>query len=139
MKKVINKKVYDTGKAKKIGRWDNGLYGNDINACAETLYRTKSGAYFLHGSGGSNTKYATVSGSSWGSGEKIVPLDEDAAKEWAKKHLSEEAFGSAFEHIPKSKCVSAILKADQLEKLDRLRRETGKTISAIISDAVDQL
>lgn len=139
MKKVINKKVYDTDKAKKIGDWDNGLYGNDINACAEALYRTKSGAYFLHGSGGANTKYATVTGSSWGSGEKIIPLDEDTAKEWAGKHLPAEAFGSAFEHIPKSKCVSAILKADQLEKLDRLRRETGKTISAIISDAVDQL
>ena len=143
MKKVIKGRVYDTSTAKKISECDNGVYGNDINACSETLYRTKSfpytGCYFLHGCGGANTKYATVLDGSWGSGEKIIPLDEESAIEWAKGHMSEDAYKLAFKSLPKSKCVSAILTAEQIIKLERLRKETGKTFSALISDAVDKL
>lgn len=139
MKKVIKGRVYDTSTAKNISECDNGVYGNDINACSETLYRTKSGCYFLHGCGGANTKYATVLDGSWGSGEKIIPFDEESAIEWAKGHMSEDAYKLAFKSLPKSKCVSAILTAEQIIKLERLRKETGKTFSALISDAVDKL
>lgn len=139
MKKVIRGRVCDTDTAKKIGEWDNGIYGSDINACSESLYRTKSGCYFLHGCGGANTKYATVSDGSWGSGEIIIPLEEESAIEWAKGHMSEDAYKLAFKSLPKSKCVSAILTAEQIIKLERLRKETGKTFSSLISDAVDKL
>ena len=139
MKKVIKGRVYDTSTAKKISECDNGVYGNDINACSETLYRTKSGCYFLHGCGGTNTKYATVLDGSWGSGEKIIPLDEESAIEWANGHMPQDAYELAFKSLPKSKCVSAILTAEQIIKLERLRKETGKTFSALISDAVDKL
>lgn len=139
MKKVIKGRVCDTDTAKKIGEWDNGIYGNDINACSEALYRTKSGCHFLHGRGGANTKYATVLDGSWGSGEIIIPLDEEAAIEWAKEHMPEDAFELSFNSLPKSKCVSAVLNADQIIKLEGLRKATGKTFSALISDAVDKL
>lgn len=93
----------------------------------------------MHGCGGANTKYATVSDGSWGSGEIIIPLEEESAIEWAKGHMSEDAYKLAFKSLPKSKCVSAVLTAEQIIKLERLRKETGKTFSALISDAVDKL
>ena len=50
MKKVINSTLYNTETARKLGNWDNGRYGS-FGYCKETLYRTKSGKYFIHGEG----------------------------------------------------------------------------------------
>ena len=138
MKKVIEGKLYNTDTAKKIGQWDNGLCGSDINACTEPLYRTKSGTFFLHGVGGANTKYAQVlNENSWSTGEKIIPMTEETAKSWGKERLSKDDYESAFESVPSRKCVSAILREDQIKKLTLIKKKTGKTFSTLISEAVD--
>jgi len=55
---------------------------------SEELYRTKSGNYFLAGTGGPLTPYAESNGeSSWGS-SRIIPLSKEEAFEWAQQHLS---------------------------------------------------
>ena len=46
MKKVIKGRVYDTSTAKKISECDNGVYGNDINACSETCTAQNRDATF---------------------------------------------------------------------------------------------
>ena len=51
MKKVINGKIYNTETATLIHQWDNGRRG-DFSSCEEDLYRTKKGAFFIHGEGG---------------------------------------------------------------------------------------
>lgn len=61
-----------------------------------------------------------------GIGRKIIPFDEESAIEWAKGHMSEDAYKLAFKSLPKSKCVSAILTAEQIIKLERLRKKQGK-------------
>lgn len=96
MKKVIRNKVYDTDTAQKLGEWDNGHYTNDFGYCAETLYRKRTGEFFIHGEGHAMSKYASHSGNSSGWGEKIIPLTYDEARQWAEKHLDADDYISIF-------------------------------------------
>lgn len=96
MKKIINNKVYDTSTAQKLGKWDNGHYTNDFQYCAETLYKKRTGEYFLHGEGHAMSKYASHSGNSSGWGEKIIPLTYEEAQKWAEEHLNADDYISIF-------------------------------------------
>jgi len=86
MKKVIDNKVYNTDTAELIHRWDNGYYSGDFHQCEESLYKTKKGAYFIHGEGGAMSSYAVAYGNSRGGGESIIPLTPDAACGWLQDH-----------------------------------------------------
>ena len=88
MKRVIDGKLYNTETAIEIGSDWNGLSTSDFGRVSEELYRTKSGNYFLAGTGGPLTPYAESNGeSSWGS-SRIIPLSKEEAFEWAQQHLS---------------------------------------------------
>lgn len=92
MKKIINNKVYDTNTAQKLGEWDNGHCTNEFAYCAETLYRKRTGEYFLFGEGHAMSKYASHSGNNSGWGEKIIPLSYEEAQQWAKGHLEADDY-----------------------------------------------
>jgi hypothetical protein len=97
MKKVIDGKLYNTDTAKKLGYWSNRYNIGDLNYCAETLYKTKSGKYFIHGEGGANTRYAQPAEQNWWTaGEHIEPISEKTAKEWAEEHLNANEYISIF-------------------------------------------
>lgn len=85
MKKVINGRSYNTETAKELGYQTNGYANNDIYFTGETLYRKKTGEFFLYGEGGAYSIYGRDFGMSRGGGEKIIPLSEDEAKNWAEK------------------------------------------------------
>lgn len=87
MKKIINGKVYDTATAKKAGYWSNGLGYRDFGWKEETLYRKKTGEFFLHGEGGPATNYAERMDNTWSNGERIMPMTFSEAKVWAEEHL----------------------------------------------------
>ena len=98
MKKIINGKKYDTDTAEEIGYWNNGLLYSDFCYIEETLYKKKTGEFFLYGIGGVMTKYAErTSGGFSSTGKAIIPLTEDKAKKWAEDYLTvgeyEEIFG----------------------------------------------
>jgi hypothetical protein len=82
MKKIIDGKLYDTDKAKRIRNHSNGFDSNNFNWCDESLYQTKSGVFFLAGSGGPMTRYGSDYGNSRGSGERIIPMTADETREW---------------------------------------------------------
>ncbi len=87
MKMVIDRKVYDTGKALMLHGWDNGCLPGDFNYCEESLYVTAKGNYFLHGQGGAYSIYAeTSSGGGAGYGHGIIPYNEEDAIEWLECH-----------------------------------------------------
>lgn len=96
MKKIIKNKVYDTNTAQKLGDWNNGHYTSDFRYCAETLYRKRTGEFFLHGEGHAMSKYASHSGDSSGWGEKIIPMSYEEAQKWAEKHLDADDYISIF-------------------------------------------
>ena len=51
MKKIINGRLYNTESAKKVGYYNNGRIYNDFSFFEETLYRKRTGEFFLHGEG----------------------------------------------------------------------------------------
>ena len=100
MKKIINGKKYDTDTAKEVGYDNNGSLCSDFSYIEETLYKKKTGEFFLCGKGGAVTKYAECKPGEFSrSGEAIVPLKEDEAKKWAEDHLTVEEYEKIFGEV----------------------------------------
>lgn len=92
MKKIIDGKTYNTGTAKVVSVWCNEKYGN-MSYLEETLYKKKTGEYFLYGISGANGKYAESIGcNSWSGGAAFIPYTEDQAKEWLVSKSNNESF-----------------------------------------------
>lgn len=86
MKKIINKKIYNTDTAEKIAEYSNMNNSSDFNYFSEILYKTKKGQFFLAGNGGANSKYAKHGGNeSWESSD-IILLTEDETINWLEKY-----------------------------------------------------
>lgn len=85
MKKIIDKKRYNTETAELIAEWSNNYYSNDFKYCEESLYLTKKGTYFIHGSGGPMTKYAVSYGNSSSGGETIILVSKEESIEWCEQ------------------------------------------------------
>lgn len=135
MKKVINGSLYDTETAKLLGE-DSYSNSRDFAHWRESLYRTKSGKYFLHGEGGALTKYAVcVAQNEWSGGEKIIPLDLDSAQKWAEEHLDGDEYIKAFGE-PEER-TTVMISAATKAKLSDIKAKTGKSFGDIIADAVD--
>ena len=100
MKKIINGKKYDTDTVEKLGERWNGE--SDLMYCMETLYRKKTGEYFIHGEGGPMTIYGKYLGNgSFGGGQEIKPLSEAEAREWALEYLSTGEYKEIFGPVAK--------------------------------------
>lgn len=97
MKKIITNKLYDTDTAKKICHASDRDDANPDNYWTETLYRKRTGEFFLHCSGGAASRYARKLGQGkWESGEEIIPLSLENARNWANAHLLEKEFDEIF-------------------------------------------
>lgn len=97
MKKIINGKMYNTETAAEIAHYNNGLPYSDFTYFKESLYKKRTGEFFLAGNGGAMTKYAhhCADRTSCG-GDGIIPLTEAEAKEWAENHMSTERYIETF-------------------------------------------
>lgn len=138
MRKIIDGKSYDTDTAKLIGCQDNGDYGS-FDFMSESLYRKRTGEYFVHGEGGARSRYAESQGSGWWSnGEKIIPLDFASASSWAERHLTtaeyESEFGGARED--EKQLISLRISASAYAKLSKLVSMQGQTKSAIVEGLI---
>lgn len=138
MKKIINGKSYDTETAKAVGEWSNNGSWRDFSHMEETLYRKKTGEYFLYGEGGPMTKYAESAGqNSWSSGSKIIPLSHENARQWAEEHLDADEYEAIFGEVEEddSKQYATFrLTASTLEALRRRASEAGKCLSEYLED-----
>ena len=96
MKKIINGKLYNTQTAKALASRDNHCQPGSFDYVTETLYRKKTGEFFLSGSGGARTIYAEpCEGGSRGS-SRIVPLTEAEAREWAEAYADADKYMEIF-------------------------------------------
>lgn len=96
MKKVIERKMYNTETAEELAFRGNGLAPDDFDYVGETLYRTKNGSYFLYGKGGARTKYAVPNGRTVYGGADILPMTIEQAKSWAEEHLDGDEYIEIF-------------------------------------------
>ena len=100
MKKIINGKKYNTETAESVAEWDNGLGYGDFGRCAETLYRKRTGEFFVHGRGGARTQYAERCGNNcWCGGEDITPMTEEEAREWCEGKTDADTYEAIFGEV----------------------------------------
>ena len=96
MKKIVEGKRYDTETATLIGEYGYGSHG-DFERIHEELYRTKTGNYFVAGTGGPKTRYSVqVEQNCWSGSSDIYPLAKDEALEWAQAHLDAQEIEDEF-------------------------------------------
>ena len=146
MKKIIEGKRYDTEKAELVGEWDNGIYDSDFNKVAETLYRKRTGEFFLHGEGGARTRYAEACGqNAWRGGERIMPLGYDEAQRWAEEHLGADVVDKYFaipdedvevETVPLALSVPSWVKALVAAEAARSGRTQAEVVTEIVRNAL---
>lgn len=96
MKKIINGRLYNTESAKKVGYYNNGRIYNDFSFFEETLYRKRTGEFFLHGEGNATSKYGKYYGDCLGSSEEIIPYTEEKARKWMETHADAEDYIKLF-------------------------------------------
>ena len=96
MKKIINGKKYDTETATKIGEYSNGYSTSDFHYIDETLYRKKTGEFFLYGEGGPMTRYSHACGDLRGYGDAFIPMSDEETRKWAEEHLDVDYFEEIF-------------------------------------------
>lgn len=135
MKKVINGAVCNTETAKLLGSFDNGERPGDIGYVKESLYRTKSGIFFLHAEGGAGTRYARqTEPNHWRSGEALSIFSLKAAQKWAEEHLDGDEYIRAFGE-PEER-TTIMLSAATKARLSDIKAKTGKSFGDIIAEAV---
>lgn len=136
MKKIISGKVYDTSTAKELGSWSNMEDYRDFSRFSETLYRKKTGEYFLYGEGGPMTKYAVAEGqNSWRGGSRIMPLNFTEAREWAEQHLEADEFEAIFGAVTEDESrmlITYSMSAAAVETIKRRAAELGIPAGAYI-------
>ena len=143
MNKVINGKRYDTDKAELIAQCDNGCCVGDLDYYCETLYRKRTGEFFLHAEGGPRTRCAKRDGSGLVGGEEISPQSYEEACEWAEENMDADGYASVFGDtddadsatVPALLSISASAKA----KLEREASRTGKTQSRIVEELIEAM
>lgn len=97
MKKIINGKRYDTATAQDIKGYTNGKLYGDYTYWGETLYRKRTGEFFLYTEGGAATECATpAEGGGWVAGDRFTPLSEYEAKQWCEAHLDGDEYEAVF-------------------------------------------
>jgi hypothetical protein len=142
MKKIIDHKSYDTATAREVGDWDNGLMLGDLDFCAETLYKKRTGEYFLYGEGGPRSRYSKQTGNNeWSGADAIIPLDYSAAEKWAAEHMPTESYAAEFGPVDASDSDDSVavtfhISAAAKVKLDRAASKQGKTRGEIVDGLI---
>lgn len=140
MKKVISGKLYDTETAERVATWDNGKYTSDFTYYAESLYRKRTGEFFLYGEGHANSKYAKSYGSNeWGWGEKIIPMTYEAAQKWAEQLDGDEyekIFGTVTEDPDEKVKISFYISAGAADRLRKAADKAGQSVSTYLESLI---
>lgn len=140
MKKIINGKVYDTTTAERLVGWSNNRSTSDFGYCEESLYRKRTGEFFLYGEGGPMSKYSESQGNGdWGYGKSITPLTYEAAQKWAEEHLSAEGYEAIFGEVVEDGSritVTLSLSASTVARAKQAAAQKGLGLSAYIEGLI---
>lgn len=135
MKKIINGKLYDTTTAREVASCYHGDGPRDFRHYSESLYKKRTGEYFLAGEGGPMSHYAvTVGQNSWSGGEKIIPLTYKEATEWAEREMDADEYQAEFGPVSEGERVtlSISLPADVADRIRKAAAADGISVSECI-------
>ena len=140
MKRIINGRKYDTSTAEEVGESSHS-YRSEYDYYEETLYRKRTGEYFLYGYGHGDSKYAKQVCGDFGPGSDIIPLSYEQARAWAERELSADEYESAFGEVTEDDGESDVVISVRVspatrERLRRMAAETGRSQGAILDELV---
>lgn len=137
MKKIINGKLYNTDTAQAIHTIFGAESQSDLCYYEETLYKKRTGEYFLYGEGGPNSKYGRrIDSNSWGYGYGFSPISYGRAKQWAEDHMDADAFMKEFGPVSEDDgrvSINLSLSASVAETIRREAAQNGISVSECIS------
>lgn len=140
MKKIINGKIYNTETATEWASFSNCGDWRDLSHYCETLYRKRTGEFFLYGKGGSMTKYAeTVGLNQWSSGSRIMPMSWEEARAWAEANLTVDEYEALFGEVVEDESKTVIVLSLSVASVERVKRAAAKkgiSLSAYIDDLI---
>lgn len=137
MYKVINQKRYNTETAEKIG-----VQGYDYGGATdveETLYRKKTGEFFIYGCGGALSRYAKrADGGGTIGGSAIIPITVEQAIEWVEEYLDGEDYDRVFGEPEEYETVYIGFNTppELAEKLKNRAADEHKTVTAVVNAAL---
>lgn len=99
MRRIINGKKYDTETAEEVGYASSGGSKCDFSYWEETLFKKKTGEFFLSGEGHGFTRWACSCGNMSGYGHGLEPISLEEATEWGERHLSGEKYEDVFGQV----------------------------------------
>ena len=137
MKKIIGGKLYDTETAKEIASTCHGDGPRDFRYYTETLFRKRTGEYFLYGEGGPASPYRKEAGQNcWTGGEAIRPLTLKEAMEWAEREMDADDYQAEFGPVGEGDervVLSISLDAATADRIRKAAAEAGTSVSAMIA------
>lgn len=140
MKKIISGKMYNTETAIDVGYYSNNVPCSDFSHFCETLFRKKTGEYFIHGTGGPASKYAESCGqNSWSGGSRIIPLTYANARTWAEEHLDTDEYEAEFGEVTEDDStvvLSVSVPANVAATARRAAQEAGLSLSEYIASLI---
>jgi hypothetical protein len=135
---IINGKRYDINRATILYNWNNRKLESDPDYLSESLYRKKTGEYFLYGIGGANTRYGVWEGVTGRAGYKIMPLTPAEARLWVESHATADEYAEIFSVSEKAPMRFNSVSPEIRQKMERIREETGKTLTEIFEEAIKE-
>lgn len=141
MNKIIKGKRYDTETAQEMAVWRSPLGPRDFFYYDETLFRKRTGEYFLYGTGNAKSLYSKCCGQNeWCGSEEIIPLTIDQAQKWAEEHCDgdeyEEIFGKIEEGGEKVQ-VKVYLDKATAQWLKVLAQKEGVSASDMVAKLIN--
>ncbi len=140
MKKIINKKRYDTDTAQKIGEVWDGL-PTDAYFTHEALYRKRTGEFFFFCEGGAKSVYGEWECGEGHTGKTIQLFSYEQAETWAMNNLDADTYEKFFEVIDddgETETISIVIPVSAASKLRIMVSQTGKTYGEIINDLLNE-
>lgn len=101
MKKIIKNKVYDTDTAQLIKQADHPNITNGEGSCKQSLYRKKTGDYFLFVDGARTDVFHNLAldNNAHDRESHIYPLTYEQARAWAESEMTADEWLENFEPV----------------------------------------
>lgn len=128
MRRTIDGVIYNTKDSISLGKFNAGFPRSDIRWYTEELFRTKTSNYFLYGTGGPASPYASCNEIGiYSDGEKIIPMSQEKVIIWANEYLPdyelEKLYKSMLKEAKQLNLEVPPLLKENLRKLRLIKKE----------------
>ncbi|OFK24396.1 hypothetical protein [Olsenella sp. HMSC062G07] len=144
MRKIIKGRLYDTDTAEPLTETIKSGGIDNVSRCEERLYRKRTGEFFLCGWSGPLGRYSKPCGESgFGSmqGSGIIPLTQEAAREWGEYNLDTEDYKKIWGTPPEDEMrqIGVQVSEATYRAIKREAADLGITMGAVVDRLAEAL